>query len=256
MTARATMRSASFAAAVWLGLTGLAAPTRLASDPVPILTTVTESTFPASWKDGDVAATAEPLDGAEVSRSLSAVRSAMAKYPSGVVEGLIKRVFILRRMTFYGLDYGGTNSRDTVYLTNQGEGLGYTDDYLRSAFHHELSSIVLRNRMDDFDSAAWNQANPPGFQYGAGGTEALRTGRASTEIDPALCEQGFLSQYSTASLEEDFNMVAENLFMGDAEFWECVDASPRLNRKVGLVIGLYGRLDPSFDLRFFRGLAR
>lgn len=227
-----------------------------AADPgVPILTEFTAETFPASWQTEEIRATAVSLAPEERARSLRVIEKALAKYPPAALSRELQRVYVLRRINFYGLDYGGTNSADTVYLANDGAANGYTDAYLEAAFHHELSSIVLRNRMAKFDVDAWKTANPTGFRYGDGGTAALRTGQASTAVDGRLMAEGFVSQYSKASLEEDFNMVAECLFMGRKAFWQGVADSPALAKKARLAIALYSTMDPKFDEPWFRALA-
>lgn len=228
-----------------------------ALDPgVPVLTEFTAETFPASWQTADIRATAVSLSAEERARSLKVVAKAFSRYPDAVLDRELERVFVLRRINFYGLDYGGTNSSDTVYLANDGAANGYTDSYLEAAFHHELSSIVLRNHMARFDVDGWKAANPTGFRYGDGGTAALRTGQASTAVDERLMADGFVSQYSKASLEEDFNMVAECLFMGRESFWRGVDRHPALAKKAQLAIALYGTLDPVFNEAWFRTLSK
>ncbi|MCC6402962.1 MAG: hypothetical protein IT207_03040 [Fimbriimonadaceae bacterium] len=226
-----------------------------ASPDIPILTEFDSTTFPVSWQGGEIRGAGVSLTPSEKDRSLRVLKAAFAKYPDGFLERDLKRVFVLRRISFYGLDYGGTNSLDTVYVTNDGTANGYTDGFLERAFHHELSSILLRNHMQDFDLTAWRAANPGGFQYGEGGTDALRTGKANTQLNEEAMAAGFVSQYSQASYEEDFNMVAESLFMGPKEFWAAVDRHAALAKKVRLAIAFYGKLDASFTETHFRALA-
>ncbi|MGE0001786.1 MAG: hypothetical protein AB7F50_06570 [Fimbriimonadaceae bacterium] len=222
---------------------------------ISILTEFDSATFPASWQGGEVRGAGVSLAPSEKDRSLGVLRKAFAKYPEGFLDRDLKRVFVLRRISFYGLDYGGTNSLDTVYVTNDGESNGYTDEFLEGAFHHEFSSILLRNHIGEFDLSAWRQANPPGFKYGNGGTEALRSGKASTKPSDETMAIGFVSQYSQASYEEDFNMVAESLFMGPKSFWSAVDRHPVLAKKVRLAISFYGKLDSTYTEAHFRSLA-
>jgi hypothetical protein len=245
----------SLIAALALG-TGVLQSTAPWAPPVSVRMDFTADTFPASWRTEEIRASGESLAAEERERSAAVLRRAFAKYPPGVLERSLQSVYVLRRITFYGLDYGGTNSNDTVYLANDGTANGYSDAFLEGAFHHEFSSIVLRNNMPKLDIAAWKAANPAGFTYGAGGTAALQAGRASTEMTDAMLEQGFVSQYSQASLEEDFNMVAECLFMGRKQFWAGAAKYPSIAAKARLAIELYGSLDPWFDEERFRSFAR
>ena len=71
-----------------------------------------------------------------------------------------------------------------------------------------------------------------------------------------MAKKGFLTQYSTASQEEDFNMLAEGLFSGEPGFWTLVDEHALLKAKVSVVLGFYSKLDPQFDEAFFKSLRR
>jgi hypothetical protein len=70
---------------------------------------------------------------------------ALKKYPTSALQKELKAVYFLKSMKFYNIGYGGTNSNDALYLTNNGEMLGYTELYLEQTFHHEFSSILYRN---------------------------------------------------------------------------------------------------------------
>lgn len=217
---------------------------------------MTDEMFPPSWRGEDVRATAVRVDNAEINRSLHLADAAMAKYPSGLLKENLEAVFFVKEMRFYGLRYGGTNSRSTVYITNRGTVQGFTDRFVLSTFHHELSSILLRNHAEKFDKAAWHAANMRGFRYRSSGMESLKDGTADTKYDHRFHVDGFLNQYATSSMEEDFNTFAEALFMGDRSFWEIVDRFPRVEQKAHVILAFYGALDPVFTEEHFRSFAQ
>ena len=212
--------------------------------------------FPPSWREAAINAQAMPLDPVEVARSERDAERALALYPVELVKKNLKAVYFIKEMRFYGLQYGGTNSADTVYVANAGEKSGYTDDFLTGAFHHEFSSILLRNYPDKFDEKAWRASNAPGVEYRQGGTESLRSGTADTSYVERFNVDGFLSQYGTSSVEEDFNTYAEALLTGDRAFWAVVERFPRVAAKKDLIVAFYAKLDPSFNERFFRLLVK
>lgn len=241
------MLAAGILALVWVEQSG-GAPAL----PVPVSTQVRKGMFPASWTVREISASASSLPSDEVPRSLDALDRAMEKYPVTLLQKNLKRVYVLSRLAFYGVPYGGTNSADTVYLANGGKDFGFTDRYLEESFHHEFSSILLRNYSSVFDRRAWLAANPPGFKYFGDGTKAVRSGQASTKTSRRWQMEGFLAQYATASIEEDFNMVAEALMTGSQEFWTAVDQSPRLKQKVDVAVRFYGALSGTFSDSSFR----
>lgn len=210
--------------------------------------------FPKSWREAPINAEAVPLAPTEVDRSRNLASAALSVYPSKVLKRDLIRVYVCRSIKFYGLEYGGTNSLDTVYLTNDGPDKGYSDAYVIGSFHHELSSIFLRNHPELIKEDAWTANNPDDFKYGAGGTEALRSGKASTKYNETLAESGFIAQYAQASFEEDFNMTVEGMFSGNPRFWQLVDAHSRFRAKVLLAIKFYSGLDPAFTESFFRSM--
>ena len=250
-------------AVAWLVFTqpfqdSLAKPTRLTDNrtQIRIVLETEAEMFPKSWLESPINAKAKPLDTDQVDRSGSLVTKALDYYPAEVLKSALTKVYVCRSIEFYGLEYGGTNSLDCVYLTNAGEPKGYSDSYIVGSFHHELSSIFLRNHPENLEDKAWNDCNPEGFKYGQGGTEALRSGQDSTQMDETLAAKGFLAQYAQASLEEDFNMTVEGLFSGNARFWKLVDEHERFRSKARIAIKFYSKLDPVFTETHFRNLVK
>lgn len=207
------------------------------------------NTFPAYWTGSEIAAACSSLDAEERKRSLSLITHAMNKYPAAILKGNIRKVYVLKSIAFYGLEYGGTNSSDAVYVTNNGVALGYSDTYIEKAFHHEFSSILLRNFRIQFDTSAWQLYN--GSPYGQGGVSALKTASSDTEPDSVYWQQGFFYQYAQSDIENDFNSFAENLFLPHPSFWEVTRKYPALQNKLHLIIAFYNRLNPVFTRDYF-----
>lgn len=243
------MLAAGVVALVWIGQSGGAV-----SLPVPVYTSVRQGMFPASWNQREISPIASSLEPTEINRTFTVLDRAMEKYPDSLLKRNLKKVYVVRRLSFYGVPYGGTNSSDTVYLANAGREMGFSDRFLEESFHHEFSSILLRNYPNLFDRRAWLAANPPGFKYLGDGTMAVRSGSASTKASPRLQADGFMAQYATASIEEDFNMIAEALLTGNSDFWRAVQSSPRLRQKADVAIRFYGSLSGSFNESSFRSL--
>lgn len=220
--------------------------------PVPIVTRIDTDMFPETWVMGGPKATATSLPDSERQRSLRVVSYALDKYPSSILKDNLKKVYIVQSLEFYGLPYGGTNSNDTVYLSNQGIRNGYTNGYLEQSFHHEFSSILLRNRLRSFPKAAWRACNDPDTPYQGNGTLAVRNGTADTRYREYWQERGFLAEYATASIEEDFNMMAGGLLTGEPQFWRAVEKYPRIKQKADLLISFYHELDSSLTENAFR----
>lgn len=222
---------------------------------VRIRTTLDGDMFPSNWSESSVSARAEPLDSEEIPRSIEIMRRASAKYHSELLKYYLDRVYVVGKLSFRGIEAGGTNAATRVYVVNRGVADGRSDDTIERVFHMELSSILLRNHPNYIDKKSWTNANPEGFVYGfRNGVEAIKSGKSSLRPDPALAERGFYYQYAMSSFENDFNAIAGELFMSKQEFWMIVDRSPRLSAKVDMVIEFYHQVDPLFTRDYFRGL--
>lgn len=219
--------------------------------------TYSTSIFPASWQAAPINATGEKIKSTEMQRCKVAMINALSKYPAGALANELTAVYFLKSMKFYDVEYGGTNSTDILYLTDDGISMGYTDLYLEQTFHHEYSSILLRNHPTYFDEQKWKNVNIAGFDYNdpENGIGAIRNNESSQDLDTALCKKGFLTQYSLSGIENDLNTFAQNIFSPSPGFWKIVDQYPRINKKFNLFVAFYHKIDPMFTEEYFRKLS-
>jgi hypothetical protein len=210
--------------------------------------------FPSSWRSDPINAHGSPIAPEEIMRTENIAVRAIRKYPENLLAANLKTVYYLKDMRFYNTDFGGTNSSDNLYLTNDGIGQGYTDDYIEQTFHHEFSSILFRNHPEYLDTSNWNNANMPGFIYNdpSAGVGAIQSGQSSQDIDTLLCKKGILTQYALSALENDLNTIAQNLFCPDKNFWKSVDKYPKIKTKVSLLIDFYNKFSPVYSEAYFR----
>ncbi len=221
-----------------------------------IFTGESKVALPESWLSAEIRGQAVPLDSSEERRSRAIVTRAISLYPQSLLDQNLSSVFVVKELWFYGVKYGGTNSRTSIYIANRGTQQGFTDAFIASTFHHELSSILLRNHPERLDEAAWRDANRAGDQYRKSGTQSLLDGTAETRYSANFHVNGFLNQYGTSSVEEDFNTFAEALFSGDDRFWRAVDQFSRVEKKKDLIVAFYQSLDPLFTEEYFRAISR
>ena len=224
---------------------------------IRIAFTYSPTIFPIEWQQSPINADASIIDNRETVRCKQLTIKALDKYPAEMLRLNLKAVYWLKKMSFYGVGYGGTNSTNAVYLTNDGATLGYTDNYLEQTFHHEFSSILFRNYPSLFDSMAWKTVNEKNFNYNdpEDGVGAIRNTASSQDLDTAICRRGLLTQYSMSSIENDVNTFAQNLFAASEGFWEMVEKYPRIRLKVYLLIKFYNKINPLFTEQYFRRIS-
>lgn len=222
---------------------------------IPVMTSGESSIFPESWVKAPISASGEALTPELFERGKKLIERELAKYPGQMLREHLKGVYLLAELRYSGVSTGGTNSRTMVYVTVGEPRLGYTDGHIEGVFHAEFSSILLRNRWADFDAKAWSAINPPDFKYLGDGVEAVRRGKVGQVAAETYYEQGFLRQYSQASMEEDFNGFARAMFRGDLALWEAAERFPRIGQKLRLAIAFYEKIDPTLSEDYFRSLA-
>jgi len=213
--------------------------------------------FPLEWQQSPISGEASIIENGERMRCKLLTIKALDKYPADVLKLNLKSVYWLKKMSFYGVEYGGTNSNSAVYLTNDGANLGYTDNYLEQTFHHEFSSILFRNYPSLFDSIAWKSVNEKSFIYNdpEDGVGAIRNNASSQDLDTAICRRGLLTQYSMSSIENDVNTFAQNLFAASEGFWDLMTKYPRIRMKVYILIRFYNKINPLFTEQYFRRIS-
>ncbi|HOZ29431.1 MAG TPA: hypothetical protein PLL66_00790 [Bacteroidales bacterium] len=223
---------------------------------IEIIFVTEEEMFPESWRENDINGEAGSLELSERRRSGNLVQQALVKYPIQLLNDNLKKIYVLSYLKFYDVEYGGTNSNDVVYLSNQGVDEGYSDFYIEQLFHHEFSSILYRNYASFFFNSKWECINDSDFVYGEGGVKEISDNEAGLDFNEDYHVMGFLYQYAMSGIENDLNSIAENLFCPHPKFWEVYDRYPKIRLKTDLVIKLYNSIDEDFNKEYFLKFAK
>lgn len=220
---------------------------------IHVSTNMSREAIPAEWRELRLRITPLPSD--EFKRSWNAVRRAIDKYPRKFVESYLTDIYLLRSFALGTFEYGGTYSNRSLILCNDGESMGFTDEYLEGTFHHEFSSLLKDKHWKPSDEKRWIAANPEGFQY-RGYEQVFKNKGLGLDLEPKYNQMGFVCEYSMTSVEEDLNTVANELFVSSRKFWRAFDQYPRLRQKCRVAIDFYSRLDERFSEEYFRSLCR
>ncbi|MCU0316839.1 MAG: hypothetical protein MUC92_09625 [Fimbriimonadaceae bacterium] len=212
--------------------------------------------FPAYWLREPISAQSEPLASEEWERTRLALLRAMDRYPPSVLKQYLSRIYLVQSMKFYGVGYAGTHTQSHIYIANSGVRRGFSNVFLEATFHHEFAHVLQLRQPKFLDRAGWSAVLPSGFRYLGNGLLAVKSGTHSVSYDASLHPDGFLAEYSKSSLDEDFCLIAEGLFLGKPTFWVAYDRHEKLRRKIDLVIQFYSRIDSSFTEEKFRSWAR
>lgn len=204
--------------------------------------------FPSGWLDKKINAKATAADKNKFQEDTAALKTAFNKYPNSVLNDALKTVYVTGKLRFNRQNFLGTNSNNAIFI-------GSNDNQeIEKTFHHEFSSILLRNKRDVIFEAEWRKLSPS--LRSVNSASAIKAGLFSTSFDSVLCQQGYLTPYSLSNFENDFNMYAENIFAGGKEFWIIVDKYPQVQAKVKLITTFYLTVWGGYSEVFFRALAR
>lgn len=213
-----------------------------------ILDQASADIFPQSWRGGKVAARADRLLDSQSERLQNIIERALAQYPQEFLNSTLTQIYGLGHLEYRGIATGGTRSANSIYIVCKPH---FPEAAIERNIHAEYSSILFRKFSQHFDSDSWHRQNPAGFEYLGSGSEAVKAGEASSRFDASLHQQGFLHQYSKASIEEDFNSHVARLFTGDNQYWQTLDDYPRCKAKARMVINFYNHLHSQFtEVRF------
>ncbi|MBV1872218.1 MAG: hypothetical protein KUG83_06690 [Gammaproteobacteria bacterium] len=207
---------------------------------------VAEEAIPDYWLLPPSSATAEPIEKANLNRFIKNLERELEKYPVEVIKQNLSTIYLFKELSFYGVGYGGTSIGNSIYLTGGAIEEGYDNTYMANVFHHELSSIFFRDH--PFPKEAWSSINPEEFAYVDSYNEVLAAVTEANESGDNVGshEEGFVSKYGQSTLENDFNMYAEMIFMDPQKLKSLSEKYPRVRQKYELTKNFYTSMSEDF----------
>jgi hypothetical protein len=207
------------------------------------------NTFHEYWNGLDFIfneATSRQLDDLSIE-----LRKWMAKYPTGLLDGRVRRIVVCSEILLNGKSIAGTYAGSTIAITCITD--RQSTDYVERVFHAEVSSCLLNRHPELFRRLQWLGFNPEGFEYwGWSGFDD--DSMNNTGVNWRTAKDGFYSSYAKTDVENDFNEIASALWSGDWALWSGEKVYPRIRGKINVAIGFYKELNPECDEAFFRAL--
>lgn len=181
------------------------------------------------------------------------LQKAFEKYPESVIRDYLKAIYFSRKMEFKGgFQCAGTYDpyRRIVYLVNDGR---QEEKRSISTFHHEFSSILLKNR--GLLLNPWYEQNPKDFKYRGDIYEKWEnvfdgTSLIGTDEDN---KKGFLNSYAQTNFENDFNEYSKQVFTFPDKFKQIMNQYPRVRGKFLVWLKFYQEIDPIFTEEYLLG---
>lgn len=192
------------------------------------------SGFP-NWKDAQ--GSSQPISFHEAARVLSVLWPELDYYPKAVLEKNLEAFYLYGDLTLYGAKYGGTQLDKKLFIISAGERAGYSDQFIRETFHHELSSILMR--YNEFPVQKWRTALPKGFSYVQDSKswekeKAVINQGIDNTTGQYYLNRGFINEYGTTSFENDVNTYAEYYFVHKEQLQQWAQTYPAIDEKLNL----------------------
>jgi len=213
--------------------------------------------FPEQWLEPPISAKACELGYDEIERFPMILESALSRYPIDMIKNHLRGIYLTKEIKFFNTSYGATSSTDIVYLNSKGKASGYTDEYIMSTLHHEIAHVLYYKYV--FPGKKWLACNPKGFKYKGiadGGREAIKKGKDSLLGAERFYRQGFLNEYATSSMEEDFCVFSEEILNNPKRFFILLKNYPIINKKFKIWLSFYNSVNNKFTMDYIRQIAK
>lgn len=179
------------------------------------------------------------IDSRQISKARMVVTSFSSRYDERLLRKSLASVNIVKDFRIGKSIYSGTYWKNKIILKVP---RAHSIYYLERVLHHEYSSILLRKYpLSRSDKRLWSRNSA---RYGGRKLRDyyLRNGKGSRTERKSLLRQGFLTPYSATTFENDFNILAEYIFMKPERFKYLARIYPRIRVKRAIAIKYYCKL--------------
>ena len=221
---------------------------------IPIKFTFHKDEIPSGWTESRINGQFKLIHKREKSSSVSIVSCAFNKYPKDLLQSYIQKVFFFDSMSMFGHGYAGTHSHDALMICNGGLGQGYSLFNLETTVHHEIASLLFFHNKAYLNLKKWmaHTATPYTSDNPVDVFNKNLIGKTSKK---KLAEQGFLNDFASSNLRNDFVSHAENIFMGNPKYYTLIKKHPALEAKCRLTIMFFYLINEQFTPKYFDNLS-
>lgn len=168
----------------------------------------------------------------------------LAKYPKKLIDENLKKVIVVSTDKYCGLSLAFAKK---IELSGDCQNCN-----IRSTIHHELSSLFLIQNPgpdDVYYKKLWKEFNALNGSYTYTGNLQNRPIESGSDI----ANHFYKRTYAMHSFENDFNVIAESLFMNGHETLLFVNEHPNLpvSNKIKLVLEFYQKVSSDFTTAYF-----
>ena len=223
---------------------------------IVISTTEASEDYPKEWessKEFNSENTVKPIDSRySLSRFFNSIQDEVSKYPPKSISKMLAYVFVVDELLVASAKASGAYSLDekSIYINYKLNTTGFNRSKfsLKRTFHHEISSILLKNY--NFNHDSWKAAHGQGFQYEIDKDPTYHWMHMRGYTDPidkkTLYKRGLLRQYAETGVENDFNIYASVIFTNPKKMKRLIKEYPIIQRKYEVFKAFYLSIDAGF----------
>lgn len=205
----------------------------------------------SQWSDAnpeivDLSATDADSDSFEYARCI--IYRELAKYSLRNRVNTVWSVVVCNDLRFSGIGAAGTfDSADrTVFISYKSDRGDYlSESYLAYTLHCEVAGLLVARAESAgrFKRSEWMTFVPERFAYGAGGVDAIKTGKASTVPTKQSIKAGLVHPYAGSSPTEDAEQILGLLMTSPDELALRCKMSLHIAQKANYIIDAVGIFD-------------
>lgn len=206
----------------------------------------TDADVPDNWAtDKSVAFQYHALDDSALEAYFIAILKAEVQrvYRKDWIDSQLGNIYVVKDMKFFDVDAMGTQDRKNIWIAyDPGPENWDPESLLKFTLHFEIGSMLHDQHLTDFPRHDWRACTPFGFMHPIDSVAVVKAGFGSSRIDPKLFDQGFLTEYSKASIQKDFATVHSRMILQA----EATDEIGREHGLVGCKIAIWRRLNAEY----------
>lgn len=202
-----------------------------------------ETFFPPEYSSPALKPAGAALSQRRIRRTFPLILNAfLAEYPKHVVEGNLTAIYLLGKLEFKGKRYGGTYLGSNIYIDGSS-----SPDHVLGTLHAELSSILFHKY--EFPKEEWAAISGSRYlsSHGEAGYRMVDDPNRSVQTEDLL-SNGFLTNFSRADLENDFNTYAAWAFTKPQELGRLASKYEKVKTKKDLVVRFYKSIDARINI--------
>lgn len=172
-----------------------------------------------------------------------AIEIELTKYPTGLLEKYLEEIVVVQTEKYCGLAFSARVAPAKIHLNDNSR------CKVDVTIHHEISSLFL-HRYDELAARMRDkfiELNGSEYSY------TYQIDHSKVEAGTKLADYFYSRKYAMYSFENDYNVIAESLFVNGHEVIQLMNERPNLpiSKKIKLVLDHYNMVSKEFTLSYF-----